>query len=265
MLMYGGGITTDQTTIPSLIRTGAGNGGGSARFVGVDLSVIATALYSIAPSSAIDVFNVKFINCALNAGLTGYTDEILNRSVTLELYGCGSGAAAEYQFYKNQGDSIAEDDTSFYRDASTAFPSGQKVSIKVTTNAYVQPGAAFCFDLPARWAELSSASTDTIRIYLLSSDSGLTDQDIHCILTYPDGTNIHVSNLIMTKPDGPFVTGTALTANSDAWTGRTTETRYQIDIDTSVDVGADCVPILRISVGKPSTTVYFDTTIDVVA
>ena len=63
----------------------------------------------------------------------------------------------------------------------------------------------------------------------------------------------------------PLSTGTTLTTNTEAWTGRTTENRYQIDIDTSGDAGADCVPRIRLYIAKASSTIYLDTTVDVVA
>ena len=74
-----------------------------------------------------------------------------------------------------------------------------------------------------------------------------------------------LGNFITTQNTDTLAAGTALTANSDTWTGRTAETRYQIDIDTSGDAGADSVPIIRIYVAKPSIAVYFDTSVEVVA
>lgn len=267
--MIGGSVTIASGTVNNLISGNGSTGGTVIELIGVDLSKIGNYLLADLGSGGGDlIVDLSVEGCKLNASLTGFTEEALNGgskriSITRS---SSSSSAAEYQFYKNSDQHIVDNNTTFFRDSSTAFTeSSQKVSMKVVTGAGADRLAPFYFDLPCRYAELSSASADTLRLYLLSSDSGLTNQDVWAVLIYPDGTNKEMFNYLTSAATDPIATGTALTANSDAWTGRTTETRYQIDLDTSGDPGSDCAPILRIFIGKPSLTVYFDTTVDVVA
>lgn len=267
--MIGGSVTKTTGNIDNLIDGGAANGGFNFQAFGVDISKVSGYLFGNGGNAVTDdTIDITIDGCKINASLTGFIQQSLygpakNVSITRS---SSSSAAASYQFYKNSDQHTVQQDTTFYRDSSTAFTdSGQKVSMKVVTAANADRVAPFFFELPARYAELSSASSDTLRLYLLSSDSGLTNNDVWANIIYPDGTNKEVFNFLSTTTSDPIGTGTALTANSDSWTGRTTETRYQIDLDTSGDPGADCAPILRILVGKPSLTVYIDTTVDVVA
>jgi len=166
-----------------------------------------------------------------------------------------------------------EDNTSFYRDGSTAYEdSAQKTSLKIVTNTIVDRAGPARFNLPSIWLEASVATTDTIRIYILSA-TALTDADLWIEMMVPDGTNKHVGNwyssgnLFNNLPLVPDVlaTGTTLTTNTEVWTGRTTENRYHIDIPTSGDIGADCVPLIRMAVAKASLTMYVCTTPEVIA
>jgi hypothetical protein len=207
---------------------------------------------------------VEFRSCKFPTTLTQYsaTDFVQPTVTLLVVNSSDTSAAAEYQYYYRAGQSQVEDETGIYRDGSTAFPSGQRISLKCITGADIAPSMPFEFEAPTRFAELSGAA-DTMRLYLMSS-STLTDVDVRVEAWYPDGTVKNQYNLVENANFDPFATGTALTTNTEAWTGRTTENRYQIDLDTAGDAGADCVPIIRIYVSKPSTTIYFDTTMDLV-
>lgn len=244
------------------------NGGGSVDIIGVDLSNMSGVLLNrTAHSYTRDGYQLRMRDCRLS-GISGFEAAIGYRDDDrIEIYNCGATSAErEYQFYLSDVRGTLQNDTSFYRDNSTAFTeSGQKVSAKAITTAHASYAKPFEFELPAKYAALSNGSTDTLRLHLLSSDSGLTDKDVWVQVIYPDGTNRHTANQALSATLNPLAAGSALDANSDAWTGRTTEARYQIDIDTSGDVGADCVPILRAYVAKASTTIYFDTTVGVVS
>ena len=207
-----------------------------------------------------------FYRCRLPAtGFLGYVNYIGYGSTNEVLVvNCGvTSAEAEYQYFYQQGEAhIVEDATNIYRDGSAAYPSGTQVSLKADTDAGCSHSGPFMFDLPTRYAELSSTATDTIRIHFLSSDSGLTSADVRISAHYADGTNKHHQNEVISSAHDPIDAGSALSTNTEAWTGRTTETRYYIDIDTSADVGADCVPALRVYMGKASTTIYFCPTVE---
>ena len=267
----GGLLDSDQAEITYLFREGFTDGCSLVEIEGVDLSIIGgTGSYllgAVGSSDGLDDgFLIKISKCAISSSVGFIEETLAGQHMRMEVTQCGFSSASEYQYFVAHGGSTVEDETSISRDNSTAFfETSQKVSYKAISGAEVSVLDPFYFEVTAQVAELSGASSDTVRIFLMSSDSGLTDQDVWATLTYPDGTTTHIYSEVSTANSDPLATGTALTANSDAWTGRTTETRYQIDLDTSADVGADCVPVVRVFIGKPSTTVYFDTTIDVVA
>lgn len=223
----------------------------------------AVALFT--PSSVDKEINLTLINCALPIEMTTFVDAtpVIGQGFGVLIVGSAStSAAAEYQYYYFKNNHYIEDDTAIYRDGSTAFgESNQKVSYKCVTSSNCDPVRPFVFELPSRYAELSTASEDVIKLYLLSSDSGLTDADVRVEVSYPDGTNKHIRNFAENAALDPLRAGSALATNTEAWTGRTTESRYEIDIDTSGDAGADCVPTIRVYVTKPSTTIYFCSTI----
>jgi hypothetical protein len=210
-------------------------------------------------------FALRMVNCALPSELTAYngTVEQVGDGFGIEAVGCSSTAAgAEYAYYREFCSCTAESTTAAYRDNSEAYPSGAQVSYKVDTAASTCPQRPFSFLLPTIYAEFSNAASDTMTVYLMSSTSDLTDEDVWVELSYPDGTNKHVRNLALSNPSrNPLgATGTALTSDTSTWTGRTTETRYKIDIATSGDAGADGVPTIRVFVARSSVTVYFCST-----
>lgn len=274
---YGGVITRSGGVGISYITSGGWTAGGcTLEMYGTDLSEITTFLFNdIGGSlSADDRMHIRLDLCQLNATVAFFDETPVNGDNDILISRCSSASAtAEYQFFSiNRGGEVSSN-TTFYRDGSTAYDeSGQKVSLEVVGNTDNSRGIPFTFDFPTIDAALSSASTDTLRIYVLSADT-LTDADLWAVAIYPDGTNKNIGNIATSTgialggsnmPD-PLQAGTTLTTNTEAWTGRTTENRYQIDIDTSGDVGADCVPTIRLYFAKASSTIYLDTTVDVVA
>lgn len=261
LIMDGGSLThVTHFTYRSFI-----NGGAVIKWTGVDLSTITGTIFEDVGSHATDddMINITMTNCTLNASPPAYFNETLESTGhRLVATGCGSGSEVEYAFTTISYGGRVDDDTAFYRDDSLAYPSGQQVSLKCVTDANATPAAPFWFDAPTRYADLVDTAKDTIRIYLLSSAT-LYDSDVWAELIYPDGTNRHIPNFLTTRHTNILDTnGTALTANTDTWTGHTSENRYQIDLDTSSDPGSDCVPIIRLYIAKASTTIYFDTTVD---
>lgn len=176
-----------------------------------------------------------------------------------------TSVAQEYQYCYGDGAGRVEETTAIYRDGSQSFPSGQKISLDCNTTTLAAPGRPFVFDFPTRYAELSNTATDTLRLYFMCANA-LDDGDVWAEVIYPDGTNKHTPNYLssVTNAFDPFRTAGSLDTNTEAWTGRTTENRYHIDIDTSTDAGADCVPIIRVYVAKASTTIYFCSTVETV-
>lgn len=267
----GAALSSVDGTLADLCQRGAINGGYAAKITGVDLSIVTDYLVAQVGGAlgVDDAIKVHIDKCKLNASLTAFNEETFTNKFhkLLVTNSSSSSSAAEYQYYYHSRGGTLEDDTTFYRDNSTAFvDSNQKVSLKCTTDSNAELACPFTFQFPSVFAELSVATTDTLRIYILSA-TALTDADVWVEIFYPDGTNNQTFNLAqsVTNPTNPMRTGTTLTTNTEAWTGRTTENRYQIDIATSGDVGADCVPTINVSVAKASSTIYFCTTVNVVA
>ena len=111
-----------------------------------------------------------------------------------------------------------------------------------------------------KWSVLSGASTDTLRFYI-TSNTALTDKDIYIEINYPDGTNKQTPNFLSSAPTTVggtldlMATGTTLTTDgSSTWTGALSNL-YQIDLDTSVDIGSDTYPIIKVYVTIPSVTI----------
>lgn len=245
-----------------LTNGGFVNGGGTLRVTGCDLSSITgTLIKDVGNSSTIDdTIDVFISNCKLSASLTGYTNETFeNYGQRVTVVGSGSGAAAEYQYHTVAYGGTVDESTTIYRDSATPFPSGQKISLKAVTDSNASKGLPFWFDFPTRFVDLPSASSNVLSLYILSA-STLTNVDVWASLYYADGTNIHISNVV-TSQQPPLATGAALTTNSESWTGYTSQNRYQIDLDTSVDPGSACVPTIRVYIGKPSATIYICPTI----
>ena len=141
------------------------------------------------------------------------------------------------------------------------------LSFKITTNANTTIETPFYFDLPTQWSELSAATTDNIRIHLACADI-LTDADVWVEVLYSDGTTKVQYNRAVSVAQDPMRTGTTLTTDSTStWSSGSVTNKYQIDVDTSGDVGSDCAPIVRVYINSDpaSSTIYFDSEYELVA
>lgn len=266
--MYGGNVVSGG----QLIQGNFTNGGGTAQFYGVDLSTVTEYLVQTVGSDtqADDIVNLGFYGCRLSASLTGFADEdFMCQNQRLVVRNCAATSdAAEYQFYERAygGEVEDQDDAGIHRSESTAFPGGEKVSAKVTTNAHATQMAPFSFDLITANADLSNASSDVITIYFASTTT-LDSHDVWAELHYPDGTNKHTYNYLSNKTVDPFATPSAHTddSGSSTWKNGVSDlvgyNEYRMTLDTSSDAGADCVPIIRIYCGVASATIYFDTSL----
>jgi len=257
-------FATDSSYASEVIQM-SGFEGSRASFVGCDFSGLSSS-YLIS-STGLASTNYPKLYTLKNCKIPSLTDWISTAPANLghEIIVTGTSSTSgpqEYQYCYINGSGRAEDDTAIYRTGSTAFPGGQKISLKVTTVTDTSEVRPFVFDLPTRYADLSSASTDTVTVYFLSADS-LDDSDIFCSITYPDGTNEHTPNNFLSVTDAfdPFRSAGSLTTNTESWNGYTSQNRYEISLDTSVDAGAECVPIIRVYVTKASATIYMCPTI----
>lgn len=265
-----GGSVTSTTTVTSFISGSAANGGMSAELNGVDLSAVGGTLISGmgASTTADDIVSVKFDMCKIATGVA-FTSETFTGIHHRALFTrCSdTSAAAEYQYHLHAFGGDVDDDSTIKRAEDPAFAdSGTTISYKIVTDANANAAVPLWFDVPInRSAELSSASTDTLRFYVASTVA-LTNKDIWIEVLYPDGTNKQTPNLASsanTTPDGSIdlmSAGTALTTDAasdwrDGVGALAGHNEYSIDVSTAADAGADTVPIVRVYIGKPSTTI----------
>ena len=272
LAINGGVLTSTVGGLNNMFNGGFGNGGGTVEVSGFDVLVVTgTLLANIGATAASDdAVNVRFDMCKIAAGVA-FTNETFKHVAHRALFTrCSdSSAAAEYQYHLHAFGGDVDDDSAIFRNESPAFTdSGQKISYKIVTNSDAGLGSPLWFDMPLnKWSVLSSVSTDILRFYITSNTS-LTDKDIYIEISYPDGTNKQTPSFLTSAPATVggtldlMATGTTLTADSaSTWTGGLTN-KYQIDVDTSGDAGADTYPIIKVYVTIPSVTIQLSMDFD---
>ncbi len=271
--MYGGSVTTVSAGVTSLISGIASSGGAIAKFIGVDLSAVTgTLVASMGDNAEVDDgIVILFDRCKLASGVAFVAEAFnsFNQRVTV-MRSSATSSDAEYQFFIKQFSGEVQDDDVIRRADDEPFTdSATDVSYKIVTNAQCSPGSPLWFDFPTvRWSALSAGATDTLRLFFASATSGLTKNDLYVELIYPDGTNKHTPNVILTSE---FIldTGTTHTTDSgsdwrDGGSPLTSQTEYQLDVSTAGDVGTDSYPIVRVYVSKASTTINLASEFDLV-
>jgi len=278
--VIGGSFIATSGSVNDYIGSPANNGGGGVlRISGQDLSAMPSGSFllgNMGGSRANDgVIDFHFDDCQLNSA-AGIVEEVFTSPRhQLLLTNCsGVSSEAEYQFFQRTwaGDVEDEDSSGIVRTESTAFEDGEKVSMLVTTVADCGPGRPLKIELPARFAELSVASTDTIRVYFAQPNTqiDLTDANFYAKLIYPDGTVKNQYNIV-TNQATLLTAGTQHTDDSGSSTWEddgvalTAHDEYRMDISTSSDVGHDSVPRIIIYIESSDATIHIDTTVDVVA
>jgi len=263
--MTGGSIETLSAGIPFLTNGGFINGGASMYFKGVDLTNIITTIIANVGNDHVadDSIEIKFDMCKIAPGVAFTNEDFKSYNQRLLATRCSdSSAAAEYQYHLHAFGGDVDDDSAIFRNEDEAFTeSNQKISYKIVTNSDASLGSPLWFDFPVlRYSRLSAGATDTLRFYI-TSNTALTDKDIYIEISYPDGTNKQTPNFLTSAPATVggtldlMATGTTLTTDgASSWTGALSNL-YQIDVDTSVDVGSDCQPIVKVYVTLPSVTI----------
>lgn len=266
-----GCITTDTVGITNLFSIGFTSGGGIAKLTGVDCSVIVGRLMNSAGGAITsdDKIDVILDMCMLSATVVRANESFKSQEQRILTTRCSSDSSeSEYQYGLTALGGDIDDDSILFRSEDPAFvSSGAKISYKVVTNSDASINTPLWFDVPnSRFAELSVGSSDTLRFFIASTVA-LTNADIWVTVSYPDGTNKQTANHAGSAPSAlwtttinPLATPTTLTTDSssdwrDGGNPLAGHNKYQIDVDTSGDVGADCVPIVRIFIAKPSATI----------
>lgn len=255
--MYGGGFT--GTAITDLIPSGSyANGGGVVEVYGADLSNVTGTLNNDGGTqSADDLIIVNIDMCKLAAAVTHSTSFANYNHFFKMTRSSDSSAAAEYQYtYKTIAGELTDNSTTYRSDDEPFTQSNTRISYKAVTTSDCGQSAPFEFDFPVnRYSALSSASTDTLRFYV-TTNTALTDVDMYVTVLYPDGTNKQTPNRVSSRAADYFGAGTTLTTDATStWTSGLTN-KYQIDVDTSGDAGADCVPVVKVYITKPSVTIH---------
>lgn len=271
MNIEGGSVTTTTAGIDHLTQGGFGLGGGIVRINGTDLSAVTGTLIADVGSSEgdDDTIDVRITNSKIATGVAFANETFKSYNQRAEFIGCSdSSAAAEYQYHLHAFGGNVSDDSSAFRNEDPAFnEAGQKMSYEITTNSDASIGAPLWFDLPIkRWAELS---TKTLLTFYLTSDSVLTDKDIYPSVRYADSVNKQSFNVENSAPKSVggvldlLAVGTTLTVDAvSTYTGGLTF-KYKIEIETSGNLGADCVPLVRITTTKPSVIINLSSIYDV--
>lgn len=268
------GVKVASTVTPSTLFSSSGfsNGGGIVRATGCDFTGLSPSSSSLIGTAGIisDTVCVFIKGCQMNSVTTLVAVPVVGLNKKLLLLNSSSDSdASEYQYNLEVHGGVVEDETTIIRDESRPI-NGTKVSLKVTTDANASIGAPCTFDAISRFAELSNASTDTIRIYFASTTT-LNNANVWAELIYPDGTNKNIPIYLSNRVADVLAAGIEHTDDSggSTWKDGASDlvghNEYYMDLDTSGDVGADSTPTILIHVAEPSITVYFDTVVDTVA
>ena len=271
-VMIGGSITTpNDATVTHIYSGDFASGGGSAYFSGVDLSFCSTALVADVGSAFTvdDVIDVVFENCHTQSGVALFDETLSSRRHTGLMAGCGFDTDAEWQYrFETLGGSVEAIDT-IYRTATETYASGAQTSLKCITLATALPESPFSFEFPAVYAALATASTDTLRIHFyIPTGTTLDDGDVWASMTYPDGTNRHISNTVysVTNAFSSMRTAGSLAAGDTDWTGDGgSDNYYQLDLTTSGDIAANGIGVITMYIASANKTFYFCPTIEIVA
>lgn len=233
--------------------------GSHYHFDGVDMSS-SGASYFLANIGAGGVSDdwqdVNLSKCKLPS-LTGWSEEVFdNPAHQIKVIGsAASDAACAYQFaYVGYGVEINET-TTVYRTSTDAVFDTTKISAHATTTANITDNEIVRWKLPwGRYADLSAAGSDTIKIQFAVGSGTLTPEEIWFDVVYQDRTNSGKYNTATNKPDDIYGSTTYTTTTSE-WTG-TLAAEYEVNIDLSD--GGPCVPEIWVNIVKASSNIYID-------
>lgn len=238
------------------------------RITDMDLSALSTSLDIVTNADSSGVYNmrVEFHNNRLPASWVGnyFETQPTDREFILFATGNGNNVAREYQFWYSEGSCIAEDDSSIYRNNSTAWDvnSSVKTSYKITTDSTCTPATPFVIPIQPRYADLTSALEDTVTVEL-TTDDVLDNSKFWVEARYPDDTNNHERRIVTSASAHiPFATGAStLSTSSEAWTnGKTNKSK----VDLTLSNGEKGIPELYLCVGYNTgvNPLYVCTTVD---
>jgi hypothetical protein len=264
--MRGGIVTTTSLGINNFFNVSGDNGGCGINIKGVDLTAITGNIFGNSGSNLAqdDTLEINLDMCKIASGVVFANEVFKMQFMRLIATRCSfTSDDAEYRYHAHIfGGNVNDDDTIFRNEDEPFTESNQKISYEIVTNADVSLGSPLWFDFPIlRYSKLSDTAEDTLRFYITSA-TALTDKDIYVDISYPDGTNKQTPIFLTSAPATVggtldlMATGTTLTTDgTSTWTGGLAN-KYQMDVDTSSDVGSDCQPVVKIYVTIPSVTIH---------
>ena len=275
LMVRGGEVTTITAGVSNLFSAGFTASGARVEFAGTDLSAVTGTLIGNVGGTITsdDQINAHFDLCKLASGVSRANEVFTSSGQRVLTTRCSSSSAAvEYQYGLTALGGDIDDDSAIFRNEDPAFAdSGAKISYQIVTNSDASINTPLWFDMPNnRFAELSIGASDTLRFFV-TTNTALTDKDIWVQVSYSDVTNKQTANHKGSAPSAawttvinPLASPTTLAVDGvSTWTGGLTN-KYQIDIDTSGNAGADCVPIVRIFIAKPSVTIQISSIYELV-
>jgi len=133
--------------------------GDRVNFIDCDLSnLTSSSIITNLDGTSVGGSQIQFLGCKMPASPTFGLIAKAGTSILLA-NSSNTSAAAEYQYrYIAMGGQV-ESNTSIYRTATTAFPSGQKISLRCDTDTYAYQARPFRFKLPGTFAALSAGAS----------------------------------------------------------------------------------------------------------
>jgi len=170
-----------------------------------------------------------------------------------------TGKADNYLLLSREGETVSEYNV-IRTDGSFMFPEGGFMSLKTITTDKASLSVPHYFDIPVKMADFSAVDTDSIRVFFGSNEE-LTESDIRVELIYTNTTsNLSKTAVYSSELDVYNLSTTVLDTDSvSTWSNAPT---YKQKIDIATISGTKCVPIVRVYIYKPSTTIYIDTEFD---
>lgn len=201
-------------------------------------------------------------NCRLWTGIDYTAGDIYSSGVTLIVEGCAVGALTDPPrglFGYRTGLGRVEEDTTQARTGG-ANDGTNGYSWKMVTDGNTDASIHYPLISPPIMQWISTAN-QILTVYLMSSDSGLTNKDVWLEITKPNESAAYADHdCTSTRVTNILGSGTALTADGDSiWTDETSMTVYKITHSVNPTDALDGGWIsVRVALAKDATTIYLD-------
>ncbi len=269
-MWQGGSVVNAGADIINLIR-GSQNGTLGVILENVDCRAVSGFIFaSFGQVIEDDNLSFRMSGCAMS-NTAGFLEEDLGKTCQeMDVGDCSPDTANAYsQVFSASRGGRMQNDSVIFRQEDTAFFDSNKISLKVTTNAFSTRTRPFRIYFPNAFLPLSSPSTDTIRFRFVST-TVLTNADVWADVYCKDATTPFVYNTFSSRVGDILSTGTTYSddsGNSDWRDGGgplVGFNEYFMDIDTSSNPCGNSVPDIKMYISIPSTTVYFSPVIEAI-